>query len=202
MAEPPAAAAAQGVADVSAAMAGFAGAGRGVPGSGAVMARTRAASTVAAGIGSTALVVSGAAAGGGSMRGRGAATDASGAEAAADDAGRDGLAGDWDGARLDAGTGRAAGMSAVNRAAAVGGADGVANAIATTVSPPTPIDITARRVTIAAARLRDHAGAIDFRGVTIWQTRARRQEAVSAAGAIRMTRGRPRSVASLSRQAA
>ena len=65
-----------------------------------------------------------------------------------------------------------------------------ANTVASTkFSPPTPTDIRHSAVTIAAAILRDHAGAIDECGDTILTTRARRLDAVNTAGAVRMAGG-------------
>src|SRR6476660_2236920 len=67
---------------------------------------------------------------------------------------------------------------------------GCANAVAaTSVSPPTTMDVRNRISTIAAARARDQSGGIAGCGDTILTTRARRPDAVNTAGAVCIGRG-------------
>src|SRR5690242_13878113 len=201
MAVPPAATAAHGDGDLSGVTAGRPATTSGALGNGAGISRSGFAATLAPRAGSTALAVSGTACAAASVRSCAAGRDGSSVEGA-DDGRSAGRSANVCAAPVDEGAGRAAGTRRFACALATRGTNGVENAVATNVSPPMPMDITVRIVTIAAARLRDHMGAIDVRDVTILETRARRYEDVSAAGAARMMCERPRSVASLRRHSA
>src|SRR6185369_4266407 len=84
-----------------------------------------------------------------------------------------------------------------------GTSNGIASALASTkFSPPTATDIRHSAVTMPAAILRDHAGAIDECGDTSLTMRARRLEGVNTAGAVRIAAGVLLSVASFNKHCA